>query len=216
MTSKEQKLIFLNVIFATSLVIANVLAGKLVAFSENFVVPAAVVVYAVTFLITDIVHEEYGKKQAKQTILFGFAAQIFASIMIYLGYLLPVAPFAQESQAAYEELLGQNARFVLASAAAYLTSQFVDVYIFAAVKKMTKNRLKWLRNNLSTATSQFFDTSIFITIAFIGTVPNIWVMIVSQYVIKLAIAVIDTPLFYLFTRKHRREQAQQEEHQQSA
>ncbi|WP_188207739.1 queuosine precursor transporter [Alkalibacillus aidingensis] len=204
--NRDQKLILLNVIFATSLVIANVLAGKIVGFGENFTIPAAVVVYAVTFLITDIIHEEYGKKQAKQTILFGFIAQIFASMMIYFGQLLPVAPFAQETQTAYETLLGQNARFVLASAAAYLTSQYIDVFIFSAMKKLTKGRSRWLRNNLSTATSQFFDTSIFITIAFIGTVPNIWVMILSQYLVKLAIAIIDTPIFYFLTRKSRNEQ----------
>ncbi|NIK11360.1 queuosine precursor transporter [Alkalibacillus almallahensis] len=214
--SRDQKLILLNIIFATSLVIANVLAGKLVAFSETFVVPAAVVVYAVSFLITDVIHEEYGKQQAKQTIIFGFVAQIFASIMIYFGQLLPVAPFAQESQAAYETLLGQNARFVLASGAAYLTSQFVDVYIFSTVKKMTSNRFKWMRNNLSTASSQFIDTTIFITIAFAGSVPNLWMMILSQYVIKLLIAAIDTPIFYWLTRQNKHEQSTKVEAKQPA
>ncbi|SDM86714.1 queuosine precursor transporter [Tenuibacillus multivorans] len=201
--NKDQKLILLNVIFASALVVANVIAGKLVMFGENFTVPAAVVVYAVTFLITDIVHENYGKEQAKQTIIFGFIAQIFASIMIYFGQLLPVAPFAAESQAAYETLLGQNARFVLASLAAYLSSQFVDVFVFSTLKKLTQTRFKWLRNNLSTAISQLIDTMVFITIAFIGNVPSLWVMILSQYVIKLGIAVLDTPIFYLLTRKNR-------------
>ncbi|TFB23291.1 VUT family protein [Filobacillus milosensis] len=203
MMSKDQKLILLNVIFASALVVANVIAGKLVMFSENFIVPAAVVVYAVTFLITDIIHENYGKKQAKQTIIFGFIAQIFASIMILFGQLLPVAPFAQESQTAYETLLGQNARFVLASLAAYLTSQHIDVWIFSMLKKLTHTRLKWLRNNLSTAISQLIDTTVFITIAFIGNVPNIWMMILSQYVIKLGIATLDTPIFYWLTRKNK-------------
>ncbi|MGP4070987.1 queuosine precursor transporter [Piscibacillus sp. B03] len=203
--NKDQKLILLNVIFASALVVANVIAGKIVMLSENFMIPAAVVVYAVTFLITDIVHENYGREQAKQTIIFGFIAQIFASIMIFLGQLLPVAPFAQESQQAYETLLGQNARFVIASLAAYLTSQYLDVYIFSKLKKITSTKYKWLRNNLSTASSQLIDTTVFITIAFIGSVPNLWMMILSQYVIKLAIAIVDTPIFYLLTRKSKSE-----------
>lgn len=203
MINKDQKLILLNVIFASALVVANVIAGKIVMLGENFTIPAAVVVYAVTFLITDIIHENYGREQAKQTIIFGFIAQIFASIMIFLGQLLPVAPFAQESQQAYETLLGQNARFVIASLAAYLTSQYLDVLIFSKLKKMTNTKYKWLRNNVSTASSQLIDTTVFITIAFIGSVPNLWMMILSQYVIKLGIAALDTPIFYWLTRKQK-------------
>ncbi|WP_027963803.1 queuosine precursor transporter [Halalkalibacillus halophilus] len=203
MLDRSQLLILLNTIFATALVTANVLAGKVVAFGDNFVIPAAVVTYAFTFLITDIIHEKYGKEQARRTIIFGFIAQVFASIMILIGYYLPVAPFAPEQQEAYETLLGQNWRFVIASMAAYLASQFLDVYVFSKLKKLTNSRFKWLRNNVSTASSQFVDTTIFITIAFAGVVPELWIMIVSQYLIKLAIAVIDTPIFYLLTRKDR-------------
>lgn len=193
-------LVMLNVFFATALVIANVLAGKIVMIG-SFVIPAAVITYAFTFLFTDIIHERYGKEAAQQAILYGFAAQIFASIMIFVGQYLPVAPFAPEAQTAYDTLLGQNYRFVIASTAAYLVSQNIDVYLFSSLKKATNSKFKWLRNNLSTIASQFIDTAIFITIAFIGDVPNIFVMIFSQFVIKLILALIDTPLFYLFTRE---------------
>lgn len=202
---RNELLTFLNVIFATALVIANVLAGKLVAFGETIVIPAAVITYAFTFLITDIIHEKYGHETAKKTIIFGFFAQIFASTMILLGGFLPVAPFAAESQEAYETLLGQNYRFAFASMAAYLGSQFFDVYIFKKLKEKTKSKKKWLRNNVSTASSQFVDTTIFITIAFAGVVPNLWIMIVSQYAVKLMIALIDTPIFYLLTRRRTNE-----------
>lgn len=195
----DRQLVLFNVLFATSIVIANVLAGKVVMIG-SFVIPAAVVMYAFSFLFTDIIHENYGKEEAKRTVQYGFIAQIFASIMIYLGMLLPVAPFATDTQAAYEILLGQNYRFVLASLAAYLVSQHVDVYIFSAIKKRTADRHKWLRNNVSTLTSQLLDTTIFITIAFIGTVPNIWIMILSQFVIKMALALLDTPVFYFLTK----------------
>ncbi|WP_102345031.1 queuosine precursor transporter [Bacillus sp. Marseille-P3661] len=196
-------LLILNVLFATSLVVANVLAGKIVMFGEFITVPAAVITYAFTFLLTDIIHERYGTKQAQQAILYGFGAQVFASIMIIIGQMLPVAPFAADSQAAYDTLLGQNARFMIASMAAYFISQHVDVYIFSTLKKVTKEKHKWLRNNLSTLSSQLIDTTIFISIAFIGTVPNIWMMILSQFAVKLVLALLDTPLFYLFTRKQK-------------
>ncbi|MYL65635.1 queuosine precursor transporter [Bacillus hwajinpoensis] len=195
----DRNLVLFNVLFATSIVIANVLAGKVVMIG-SFVIPAAVVMYAFSFLFTDIIHEKYGKEEAKRTVQYGFIAQVFASIMIYLGMLLPVAPFAADTQAAYEILLGQNYRFVLASLAAYLVSQHVDVYVFSLLKKRTSDRHKWLRNNVSTFTSQLLDTTIFITIAFAGTVPNLWVMVLSQFVIKMALALLDTPVFYLLTR----------------
>ncbi len=195
----DRHLVLLNVLFATSIVIANVLAGKVVMIG-SFVIPAAVVMYAFSFLFTDIIHENYGKEEAKRTVQYGFIAQIFASIMIYFGMLLPVAPFATDTQAAYEILLGQNYRFVLASLAAYLVSQHLDVYIFSELKKRTADRYKWLRNNASTFASQLIDTTIFITIAFAGTVPNIWIMILSQFVIKMGLALLDTPVFYFFTQ----------------
>ena len=132
----DRHLVLLNVLFSTSIVIANVLAGKVVMIG-SFVIPAAVVMYAFSFLFTDIIHENYGKEEAKRTVQYGFIAQIFASIMIYFGMLLPVAPFAADTQAAYEILLGQNYRFVLASLAAYLVSQHLDVYIFSELKKRT-------------------------------------------------------------------------------
>lgn len=196
----DRKLILLNVMFATSLVTANVLAGKIVSFGEYVVLPAAVVTYAFTFLITDIIGELYGKKKAAQAVMFGFIAQAFASVMILMGKYLPVAPFAQETQQAYETLLGQNWRFVVASLVAYLAAQNLDVWLFHFIREKTGVRHKWLRNNASTMSAQFVDTAIFITIAFWGVVPNLWAMIVSQYVVKVGLALLDTPFFYLFTK----------------
>ncbi|MCP8615796.1 queuosine precursor transporter [Salirhabdus salicampi] len=194
----DRNLVLFNVLFATSIVIANVIAGKIIMVG-NFILPAAVVMYAFSFLFTDVIHERYGKEEARRTILMGFGAQIFASIMIFLGMVLPVAPFAADTQTAYETLLGQNYRFVLASLIAYFISQHVDVYVFSYLKKKTMDKHKWLRNNGSTFVSQFVDTLIFITIAFYGT-PELIVMVFSQYIVKLAIALCDTPLFYLLSK----------------
>lgn len=196
-----KKYSFWTSILVTSLVIANVVAGKVVQF-WGVTLPAAVVSYAFTFLCTDVISEKWGKEKATQAVKFGFIAQIFAAGLIFTAQHLPVAPFAQGTQEAFNVILGQNWRFVLASLTAYLVAQNSDVYTFHAIKKITGEKHKWLRNNGSTMTSQFIDTAIFITIAFYGQVPNLLVMIVSQYAVKLGLAAIDTPLFYLLTKKN--------------
>lgn len=198
----QNKLTLLTAFFVTSVVIANVLAGKIVAFGDYVILPAAVVTYAFTFLLTDIINELYGKKAAQRAVFFGFYAQLFAMVMIYVGMLLPA--LEQEMQDAYEMLLGQNFRFVVASMAAYFIAQSWDVWIFNKLKNKTNGRYKWLRNNASTMSSQFIDTAIFITIGFIGSVPSIWAMILSQYCVKLILALLDTPFFYLFTKQRSR------------
>ena len=194
----QNKLTLLTAFFVTSVVTANVLAGKVVAFGDYVILPAAVVTYAFTFLFTDIINELYGRKAAQRAVFFGFYAQLFAMVMIYVGMLLPA--LEQEMQNAYEMLLGQNFRFVVASMTAYFVAQSWDVWLFNKLKNKTNGKHKWLRNNASTMSSQFIDTAIFITIGFWGSVPSLWIMILSQYCVKLVLAALDTPVFYLFTK----------------
>lgn len=187
-------------LFVTSLVIANVVAGKVLDLF-GLIVPGAVLLYGITFLMTDLMNELYGREEAQRLVKTGFIAAVFASLMIYLTSLLPAAVFAQQAARAYDTLLGMNFRFVFASMVAYYISQTWDVWIFDKVRRRTKGKAKWLRNNLSTMSSQLIDTIIFITIAFIGDVPSLGIMIISQYVVKLAIAAVDTPVFYGITKR---------------
>lgn len=186
-------------IFLCSLIIANVLSAKVVSL-WGLVIPAAVVAYPLTFLMTDVIGEIWGKEQANKTVKLGFICQLISLALIGLAILLPVAPFA-DNQAEFQSIMGQSFRVVGASLVAYLIAQFNDVLIFHKLKDKTNGKHKWLRNNVSTMTSQLLDTAIFITIAFIGTVPNIWVMIASQYLIKCIYALLDTPIFYLLTKE---------------
>lgn len=195
----EKKRMLIYTLFTTSLVIANVVTGKILQIGP-FTVPGAVLLYGITFLCTDLVSELYGKKESQKLVITGFICSLFASAMILLTQYLPSALFAMDKQEAYVTLLGTNFRFVFASMVAYLVSQSWDVWMFHKMGKLTKGKKKWLRNNASTMTSQFFDTAIFITIAFWGTVPNLLWMIASQYIVKLIIAALDTPIFYLFTK----------------
>ena len=194
-----------NAIFLTSLLVANVVSSKIVSF-WGLTVPAAIVAYPLTFLMTDVIGEIWGKEEANKTVKLGFICQMVSLVLIGGAILLPVAPFA-DNQAQFTAILGSSFRVVFASMVGYLVSQSWDVWIFhkvrdAYIKKhgSTKGG-RWIWNNASTMTSQIIDTAIFITIAFIGVVPNIWTMILSQYLVKFVYALLDTPFFYLLTRK---------------
>ena len=203
MKSTPRNLMICGMICAVALVISNVLSAKTVQtgiplFGGTILVPSAVICYAITFLMTDVIGEIWGKEQANQTVKVGFWCQLVSLVLIGLAILLPVAPFA-DNQEQFKGIMSSSFRVVLASMVAYLCSQSWDVWIFHKIRERgTKN--KWVRNNLSTMSSQIIDTAIFITIAFIGKVPNIWVMIVSQYAIKCVYAALDTIPFYLMTK----------------
>ena len=204
-------------IFVVSLVVSNVVTAKLWAtgitlFGVPLTMPGAAVCYAFTFLATDIIGEIWGKKQANKTVLFGFIGQIFASLLILFTQYLPAA--SEESQVAYETLLGQNWVFVVGSLVAYYISQSWDVWIFHRIRDKfiakhgsTKGG-RWIWNNASTMTSQIWDTVIFIGISFgLGfgwffqpeMLPTLFCMMLGQYVFKAILAALDTPIFYIVT-----------------
>lgn len=190
-------LVVLATLFATCLLVANIVAVKLVSIG-GWVIPAGVIAYPLTFLFTDVITELYGRRIASRVVWLGFGANILMVVLVFCGRLLPPAPF-WEGQPAYESILGMVPRIVLASMIAYLISQHHDVFAFHFWRKKTKARFLWLRNNASTMVSQALDTGIFITVAFWGLVPTgiLANMLVSQYIFKLAIAACDTPLCYL-------------------
>lgn len=197
MQPTNRNLILCNGIFITSLIIANILSAKIVTF-WGLVIPAAIVAYPLTFLMTDVIGEIWGKEQANFTVKIGFYCQLTSLVLIGLAILLPVAPFA-DNQEQFKGIMSSSFRVVCASMVAYLCSQSWDVWIFHKIRNKNIGR-KWIRNNVSTMTSQIIDTAIFITIAFIGKVPNIWIMILSQYFIKWCYAALDTIPFYFLTK----------------
>jgi uncharacterized integral membrane protein (TIGR00697 family) len=187
----------LATLFVTCLITANIITVKLISV-WGWVVPAGIIAYPLTFLFTDVITELYGRKTASRVVWLGFGASILMVILVIgAGLLKPAAIW--EGQAAYESVLGMVPRIVLASMIAYLVSQHHDVFAFSFWRRKTKARFLWLRNNASTMVSQALDTGLFITIAFWGTVPNniLVNMLVTQYVIKLVIAALDTPFCYL-------------------
>lgn len=219
MRKTENNLAILRSLFVVSLVISNVVTAKLFytgvrLFGVVVTLPGAAVCYAITFLMTDVIGEIWGKKEANRTVFYGFVGQILATILIILTQYIPAAD--AEMQAAYEMLLGQNYVFVIGSLVAYYCSQSWDVYFFHKIRNryITKHgstaKGRWLWNNGSTMTSQIIDTVLFVGISFgIGFrwlfQPEMWptlaAMMVGQYVFKWILALVDTPFFYLLTRR---------------
>lgn len=196
---------YLTAAFAGLLVVSNILAVKVFSIF-GFDLPAAVIVYMATFLITDVIGEVYGKKMAAKAIRAGFMTQIIVLFFIYVAVEVPPAPFF-DMQTEYEMILGGSFQVIIASLVSYLVSQNLDVFIFHKLKERHGRRLLWLRNNFSAIITQFVDTSIFIVIAFIGTVPAevLISMIFMQYIAKIIIVLLDTPIVYLLVtlaRKH--------------
>lgn len=187
----------LTCFFVASLIVSNIIAAKVVCIGW-IEMPAAVIAYPITFLCTDVICEIWGKEEARRTVHLGFVVQIFSLVLIYIAICLPPAGYMLEFQSSFAETLGMSGRFVLASLVAYAVAQILDVHVFHWLKKRFEP--KWIRNNGSTMVSQLFDTVIFITIGFWGVVPNLGLMMVSQYVVKWVFALVDTPIFYYLTR----------------
>ncbi|MTI65252.1 MAG: queuosine precursor transporter [Firmicutes bacterium] len=193
---KEEKMFFLlGAIFITLLVISNIIASKVIIIG-GLIGPAAVLCYALTFAISDTIAEIWGKERTKFIVVLGLICCIISAIFIKIAIKMPAAEF-WNNQKEYKLILGSNMRIVLASMISYLISQHHDIWAFHYLKKLTKGRHLWLRNNLSTMISQLIDTSIFIIIAFFNTGSPIFSLIIGQYIIKLIIAIIDTPIVYV-------------------
>ena len=203
MKKNDKNLALVNGIFLTSLLIANVISSKIVSF-WGLTVPAAIVAYPATFLMTDVIGEIWGKDEANRTVRLGFVCQCFSLILIWLAMLLPVATFA-DNQREFTLILGSSFRVVAASLLAYMVSQSWDVWVFHKIRDSYISRHggtqggRWIWNNASTMTSQMIDTAIFIVGAFYGIVPDIGNMILSQYFVKVVYAALDTVPFYLLT-----------------
>ena len=220
MRKTNENLILLNTLFTTALIISNVVTAKLfhtgiTLFGTELVLPGAAVCYACTFLFTDVIGEIWGRTEASKSVIYGFASQLFASMLILFTEKLPAQDLAM--QEAYSKLLGQNLLFVIASLVAYFASQLWDVWFFHKIRdwylqtQRGTTAARWLWNNASTVTSQIIDTILFIGIVFgIGFhwlwTPQMWPVlaatIVGQYVFKFLLAILDTPFFYLLTRSH--------------
>ncbi|MCH2154441.1 MAG: queuosine precursor transporter [Opitutales bacterium] len=158
-------------------------------------------VHALTFPCTDAVAEVWGAKRARMMVYLGTLLFAISTSLIYLATLLPSAE-AFQFHDEYNALFAGAPRIIIGSLTSTLFAQLWDIFIFEWVKKRTGERMLWLRNNVSTWGSQFFDTIIFYTIAFYGIIPNSELpkLILGTYLLKIFVAAIDTPMVYVIVR----------------
>jgi len=191
------KLIVLASIFVGGMITANFASVKIAQIGW-FTIPAGTLMFAITFLCTDIIADVWGKKVAHQVVTAGFVANLISLVAIRLYIKVPFPEF-WEMQKEFVMVFGSNARIVIAGLVTYIVSQHIDVALFLWIKSLTGGKKLWLRNNVSTITSQLIDTVLFTVLAFAGTMPVAALvnMIVSLYLFKVLLALGDTPFCYL-------------------
>lgn len=193
---KQSKVKILFTLFITATLASNIMAGKMISIL-GLIIPAGALAFPISFAVTDVINEVIGKDEARDFVKNGFLASILFSALIFLSIYIPPASF-WDLQTEYTAVLASVPRVALGGLTAFLLSQNLDVHIFHKLKMIHGSDKLWIRNNVSTIIAQFVDSSIFITIAFIGTMPikELGIMIVSQWIIKMSLAVIDTPIVY--------------------
>ncbi|MBC8511940.1 MAG: queuosine precursor transporter [Dehalococcoidia bacterium] len=183
-------------LFVTCLITANFIIVKQISIG-NLVLPAAIIIFPLSYIIGDILTEVYGYQQARRVIWLGFVCNLIAVVAIWVGKILPAAPVF-EAQSAYERILGSTPRFLLASFVAYLAGEFANSFVLAKMKIRTRGRWLWMRTIGSTLVGQGIDTLIVLTIAFAGVLPLsvLGNMILSHWLVKTAYEAVATPLTY--------------------
>ncbi len=214
MTKKDRKTarriyLYLGALFITSLVVSNLIFQKFfywhpfeieVFGSRLFEISVGILPYPLTFLITDLISEIYGKKNANQIVIAGIFASFFSLLIISIADLVPAVSFSPVSDDLFNTVFGNSAIAVFASMTAYLFAQFIDIQIYHFWKRLTKGRHLWLRNNFSTWLSQFIDTfSIVFLLCSFGVLPwsSFKGLLISGFLFKVFIAALDTPFLYL-------------------
>jgi uncharacterized integral membrane protein (TIGR00697 family) len=181
-------------IFITCLITANIIAVKVIS-AGPFILPAAIIVFPISYIFGDILTEVYGYRRARQVIWLGFACNLLFVIFAWLGQLLPPAPF-WGGQEAYKSILGYTPRLLVASFIGYLAGEFANSFVMAKMKILTRGRWLWTRTIGSTIVGEGLDTALFITIAFIGTPSFVLIMILYHWLAKTLIETIFTPFTY--------------------
>jgi queuosine precursor transporter len=195
-------------IFTTCLVVGDIIGGKLIEtniFGFQFTTTVGMVPFPVTFLLTDVLNEFYGKRAARFVTLVGFFMAVLSFTFIYLAAAVPFAAMTRAAdwtgvtEASFNNVFLGSLRMIIASLCAYLVSQFVDIGVFHLLRRATAGKMLWLRASGSTIVSQLIDTVTITFVAWTGTLSTgkIINIIYSAYGLKVFIAVGLTPLIYL-------------------
>ncbi len=192
------RLVIIIAVFITCLITANVAAVKVISLGP-FILPAAIFVFPLSYIFGDVLTEVYGYHVARRVIWLGFICNIVFVFFLWVGQVLPPASF-WEGQGSYESILGYTPRLLAASFLGYLAGEFSNSAILARMKILTRGRWLWSRTIGSTIVGQGLDTSIFITLAFIGTGASVPTMILHHWFAKIVIEAVCTPATYAIVR----------------
>ena len=190
----SHRFLVISVIFVTSLITANIIAVKVISVG-SLILPAAIVIFPLSYIFGDILTEVYGYRWARRVIWLGFLCNLIFVVFAWVGQLLPPAPF-WGGQEAYESILGYTPRLLAASFGGYLVGEFINSFVLAKMKLLTKGRWLWTRTIGSTVVGQGLDTAVFITLAFVGTSSFALIMILHHWLAKVAIETLATPFTY--------------------
>ncbi|SDG87532.1 queuosine precursor transporter [Psychroflexus sediminis] len=202
--SSDRIYLILAALFITSLVVSNLIFKKFFYWDffglYTFEISVGVLPYPITFLITDSISEIYGKKKANQVVTLGIFASVFSLLIIMISEAVPSTSWSPIGDEIFSNVFGATTIAVGASMMAYLLAQYVDIYIFHFWKKLTKGKHLWLRNNFSTFLSQFVDTfAVVFLLSVFGELEwkLFWGLLLSGFLFKVLIAILDTPFLYL-------------------
>ena len=205
MRSQAQSLfLILSGLFIAALVCCNLIFQKFFIWSPfgiyNFEISAGIIPYPITFLVTDIISEIYGRKKANSVVLSGLFASIFVLVIVTVANSVQATEWSPVNDATFSNVFGLTGIAVGASMLAYLLAQFIDIRIFHFWKKLTNGKHLWLRNNASTFSSQLVDTAtVLVLLCFAGgiTWDKFWVLLLNGFLFKVIMALIDTPILYI-------------------
>jgi uncharacterized integral membrane protein (TIGR00697 family) len=200
--------LILGALFIASLVVSNLIFQKFFYWYPGdfrimgvrlFELSVGILPYPITFLITDLISEIYGRKRANQVVTAGIFASVFSMGIIYVSSAVPATRWSPISDTLFNSVFGATAIAVFASMMAYLLAQYIDISIYHFWKRVTKGRYLWLRNNFSTFLSQFVDTAtVLLLLCSFGKIEweRFGGLLLSGFIFKVLIAATDTPFLY--------------------
>jgi hypothetical protein len=178
--------------------VAQILAVKISAFDlgfKTFYGPSGVLVFSITYLLTDIVNEKFGRREAQKMILIAFVSQVAMVFFFWLSVQFAPAPF-WTLQGPWEQIFGLVPRITLASWVSFMITENFDAYVYSWFRKLTHGRHLWVRNAFTSIPALLLDSLIFIPLAFLGTMP-ILPLIIGQTAVKWLVGLVNIPFMYL-------------------
>lgn len=191
-------------LFIASLVVSNLIFQKFFHWDffglYTFEISVGILPYPITFLITDLISEVYGKKKANQVVTAGIFASFFSLLIVYVADFVPATAWSPIDDGLFSKVFGATAIAVFASMMAYLLAQYIDIHIYHFWKRITAGKHLWLRNNFSTFLSQFVDTfAVLLLLCSFGKLDwNLFGgLLLGGFLFKVLVALLDTPLLYV-------------------